>query len=101
MQKTNCAAQVCRKLARGRINDAVRLLYGSEAPPDLAKLDLYNVAEIKRGEKGIEIKFFDRLKAAELLQALESENGAEPLYRALGESAAALQESGEADDAVQ
>lgn len=100
MQTKDWAVQVCRKLARGRINDAVRLLYTGGAPPDLNRLDLNSIAEIKRSDKGMEIKFVDRLKAAELLHSLESANGAEPLYRALGESAAALRESGAEGDAV-
>ncbi|HHV31041.1 hypothetical protein [Caproiciproducens sp. LBM24188] len=79
------------KLAFGGIADAVRLLFVEE--PDLAalgKMDLYNIAEIKRPKGGgMEIKFFDRIKAMQCLEEMNGENGkkaeALPLYRALQE----------------
>lgn len=78
------------RLAFGDITDAVRLIY-MEEPQDseITELDLFNIAEIKRGKNGVEIKFFDRLKALEHLAELsaESNDGAEPFYRALNESA--------------
>lgn len=74
------------KLAFGSVNDAVRLLFGGEpAPEELMKMDFDNIAEIRRlKDGGLEIKFYDRLRALECLRAL-SETGAEdsPLYRAL------------------
>lgn len=74
------------KIAFGGVNDAVRLLFTEE--PDLAaieKMDFYNVAEIRRLKGGgVEIKFYDRMKALECLREL-GEKGARssPLYRAL------------------
>lgn len=88
------------RLAYGGIADAVRLLFTEE--PDLAaldKMDLYNIAEIKRPRGGgMEIKFFDRIKALESLEGL-SETGGDsiPLYRALQECARSLGEKGHGD----
>lgn len=85
------------RLAFGGIADAVRLLFTEE--PDLAalgKMDLYNIAEIKRPKGGgMEIKFFDRIKALQCLEAL-SDGGAEqlPLYRTLQECARSFGEDG-------
>lgn len=58
------------RLAFGRTNDALRLLY-HENPSDreLEELDLSSVSEIKRTkDKSVEIKFFDRIKALDRLQ---------------------------------
>ena len=61
----------------------------------IEKLDLFNVSQIKRQKGGgIEIKFFDRLKALERLSALsekEEEKG-HSLYYAIEKSAEALSE---------
>ncbi|MDD6728269.1 MAG: terminase small subunit [Eubacteriales bacterium] len=62
-----------RRLAFGEITDAVSLLY--ESDEDIIKmlpgLDLFNVSEIKRPKGGgMEIKFFDRLKALEKLREI-------------------------------
>jgi len=54
------------RLAFGRTNDAVRLLLGEELPTatEVAQLDLFPVSSIKRDKSGgMEIHFFDRLKA--------------------------------------
>ncbi len=61
------------RLAFGSISDAVKLIIsaGELSSPDIEGLDLFNVAEIKYTcGKGMEIKFFDRLKALEKLQDL-------------------------------
>lgn len=60
------AADGLRKLAFGSVTDAVKLALGVDVP-DLESLDLFMVSEIKRTEKGVELKFFDRLKALEAL----------------------------------
>lgn len=74
----NAAALVrtgLERLAFGRSNDAVRLLL-VETPPtvqELETLDLFAVSSIKRDKSGgIEVHFFDRLKA---LAALYEYNG--------------------------
>ena len=60
-----------RRLAFGRINDALALL-NDDRPFDPELLDLFNVSEIKKVKGGgVEIKFFDRLEALEKLAELE------------------------------
>lgn len=93
MDTRNEALRVCRKLARGRINDAVRLLFEPQEPECLKKLDLYCVAEVKRNDKGVEIKFADRLKAAQMLAQLGGEDSVQPLFAALNQSAQAVNET--------
>ena len=57
-----------RRLAFGRINDALRLLSDDFDSLNLSTLDLFNVSEIKRAKGGgVEIKFFDRLEALKRL----------------------------------
>ena len=78
------------------------LLFESEEKilEGLPQLDLFNVSEIKRVKGGgMEIKFFDRIKALEKLSALDSEQTAEPLnfYRALEESAKSVKSVFEED----
>ena len=61
-----------RRLAFGRINDALELLKDDPAEVRSERLDLFNVSEIKRVKGGgVEIKFFDRLEALEKLAELE------------------------------
>ena len=82
-----------RQLAFGNISDAVRLACSDDKSPlSPEKLDLFNVSEIKRPKGGgMEIKFFDRLKALEHLEALcalGNDESALPFYAALEKSAA-------------
>lgn len=84
-----------RQLAFGNISDAVRLAYSDDKPLlGTEKLDLFNVSEIKRSKGGgLEIKFFDRIKALEHLEQLCSlgdDECAHPFYKALENSAAKL-----------
>ena len=61
-----------RRLAFGRINDALALLRDDCFDGDFSGLDLFNVSEIKRAKGGgVEIKFFDRLEALERLSEIE------------------------------
>ena len=82
-----------QRLAFGSISDAVKLILaaGDNTSPDPDTLDLFNVSEIKYTcGKGMEIKFFDRLKALESLSKLtedESQNSAHSFYEALERSA--------------
>lgn len=67
--------------------------------PDVEKLknmDLYCVSEIRRPKEGaMEIKFFDRLKALEKLEAGSLEdNGAVSFFEALNRGASAVNNSG-------
>jgi hypothetical protein len=78
-------------LAFGSISDAVSLLYLSddEALQKLPKLNLFNVSEIKRPKGGgMEIKFFDRLRACEKLTQQSESKKDEGLsfYQALEKS---------------
>ena len=61
------------KLAFGGVSDALALLYDKDMPPErLSQLDLSCVSEIKRTDKGVEIKFCDRMKAlSQLIQLLD------------------------------
>ena len=81
------------RLAFGSVSDAVKLILSAnnDNPPTPDTLDLFNVSEIKfTNGKGMEIKFFDRLKALEQLSKL-SENtlssSALSFYEALERSA--------------
>ena len=57
------------KLAYGGVSDALTLVYQDNlSEKELLALDLMNVSEIKRTDKGIEIKFCDRIKAIDKLQ---------------------------------
>lgn len=92
-----------RQLAFGSVADALKLIYTEGTPSDieLEKLDTFNISEIKRPKGGgLEIKFFDRAKALEHLEAMRlsgsEENTALPFYAALEKSANALK--GESDE---
>ena len=72
------------ELAFGRANDCVQLVMAEN--PDLEKLDLSLLSEVKRNEKGtVEIRLIDRLKALEQLAqaAGEDNSGAEEFLKAL------------------
>ena len=72
-------ADVTRRLAElafGKANDCVRLAL--EDAPELDKLDLSLLSEVKRNDKGtVEIRLIDRLRALEqLAQAAGEDTGA-------------------------
>ncbi len=99
---TKTAKKVLRgyeRLAFGGIQDAVRLLFSDEVgAADLDEMDLFSVAEIRRPKGGgMEIKFFDRLKALQCMQGLDADGkeGVSGFYRALEEGVRAF----EGDDA--
>lgn len=80
------------ELAFGRANDACLLaLTPEEGRPNLTSLDLSAVSELKVTDKGVEIKFLDRIRALEALATLlnGSGEGAEDFFRALEDSAEA------------
>lgn len=94
-----------RHLAFGEIHDAVSLLFESEECilQRLPELDLFNVSEIKRVKGGgMEIKFFDRLKALDKLESLVNDNEgvtATSFYDALEKSAkSCAQQLGDGDN---
>ena len=81
-------ADVTRRLAElafGKANDCVRLAL--EDDPQLGKLDLSLLSEVKRNDKGtVEIKLIDRLRALEQLTAVAGEESEdlEAFFQALG-----------------
>ena len=73
------------ELAFGKANDCVRLAL--EDAPELGKLDLSLLSEVKRNDKGtVEIKLIDRLRALEQLSAVagDSTEELEVFLQALG-----------------
>lgn len=70
---------VVRRLAEiafGRANDCVQLVLAEN--PDLEKLDLSLLSEVKRNEKGtVEIRLIDRLKALEQLALAAGDDNTE------------------------
>ena len=72
--KREDVARRLAELAFGKVNDCVRLVL--EDDPQVEKLDLGQLCEIKRNEKGtVEIKLVDRLRALEQLCQLAEESG--------------------------
>ena len=64
------------ELAFGKANDCVRLALEDE--PELGKLDLSLLSEVKRNDKGtVEIKLIDRLRALEQLAGVAEDSGEE------------------------
>lgn len=85
------------RLAFGNITDAIRLLFCDELNTrTLNKLDLFHVSEIKRPKGGgIEIKFFDRLKALQCLEEMynQEQGDQSSFYRALERGVHTFEES--------
>ncbi len=92
------------KLAFGGVADALKLIFADRenmSAEFIDGLDLFNVSEIKfQKTGGIEVKFFDRLKAlAELAQMSNDDviDSAVPFYKALEKSAMAIKDIGKYD----
>ena len=84
-----------RRIAFASSADAVKLLLSDDLQNiDIDALDLFNVAEIKKPKGGgIEIKFFDRIKALEKLGDLsvgDIQDAGQSFYEALEKSASSL-----------
>lgn len=84
-----------RRLAFGSVTDALKLMLCEEtmSAEEIEKLDLFNVSDIKRPKGGgLEIKFFDRLKALERLEKLGTteENTQSSFVQALADGAKML-----------
>lgn len=92
-----------RRLAFGDIQDAVKLLFETEENilSSLPSLDLFNISEIKRQKGGgMEIKFFDRVKALEKLREItgaDERQTALSFYDALEKSAGRISEKEKED----
>ena len=88
------------RLAFGSAADAVRLLFVEDVSRQMLRgMDLFTVAEIRRPKGGgMEIKFFDRIKALQCMEAFAGANKADGgFYEALERSAGML---GDEDDEV-
>lgn len=81
-----------RRLADRPANDAVRLAFLTpETAEQAGGLDLSGLTELKRSDKGVELKFVDQMRVLEMMRELmeqDSEN-AEEFFRALGEKTGA------------
>ena len=66
------------RLAFGNISDAIRLIFSEKLNfAEIEKMNLFNIAEIKKPRDGaLEIKFFDRLRALEKLEQIDTEENA-------------------------
>ncbi len=89
-----------RRLAFGSVADALKLMLCEDimTAEEIEKLDLFNVSDIKRPKGGgLEIKFFDRLKALERLEKIGSgeENTQSSFVQALSEGAKLLSQGDE------
>ena len=83
--------------------DAVKLLYrGDISDKEIDEMNLSGVAEMKRTDKGVELKFFDRLKAldklGELGDTVAESRSAGGLLEAMRLSAEALSKMSERED---
>ncbi len=79
-----------KRLAFGRNNDAVQLIAAEEMPSaeQIQKMDFFGVSSVKRDKNGgMEVHFFDRLRALALLYeysaAADSTSAAQSLLAAL------------------
>ena len=83
------------RLAFGNIADAIKLLYTEDISDiNLDDMDLFNISEIKKIKGGgVEIKFFDRIKALEKLENIRTFSAKEDnsFYSALEHSASLLE----------
>lgn len=62
------------KLAFGEVSDPVRLLFQEKiTAAGIRKMNLFNVAQIKKKDNEVDIKFFDRIKALQCMQEMETE----------------------------
>ncbi len=85
-----------KKLALGKANDAVKLIFAGEGGENAVDgLDLSLLYEVKRGSNGtIEVKLINRLEAVSLLAGLldigknDGVESAAALFRAMDEAAA-------------
>lgn len=78
------------RLAKERVNDAVRLAYLDENElEEIGKLELSAVTEFRRSSNGtVELKFVDRLAALKwLLEQAEDDPKGRALYEALEKGA--------------
>ena len=90
-----------KRLAFGNCKDAVYLVFADELPPPeiIETLDLFNVSEVKRVKGGgVEVKFFDRLKALEKLFEIQNTCSNREKSEGLIEALALSAEDGDFND---
>lgn len=76
LERRTDVADGLRRIAFGSVADAVKLALQGGEIPDADKLDLFSVSEIKIPKSGgIEIKFYDRIKALEALASMDDGGG--------------------------
>ena len=85
-----------KRLAFGSVADCLKLILSNETENfDIEKMDFFNIAEIKKPTGGgIEIKFFDRLKALDKLSEIcenADDDSSMPFYEAIKKSAKVLE----------
>lgn len=87
------------RLAFGRTNDAVQLVLAEESltPEQIQKLDLFSVSSVKRDKSGgMEVHFFDRLKAlASLYEYSGDADGKAAAHTLLAALSGGTEENGE------
>ena len=86
------------RMMSGDNSDAVKLLYRDDiSDREIEELNLSGVAEMKRTDKGVELKLFDRLRAldklSELSETVSGGHSSGGLLEAMLLSAQALRES--------
>lgn len=95
------SADGLRRIAFGSVADAVKLAVLGAESVDVEKLDLFSVSEIKMPKSGgIELKFYDRIKALEALGSLNrgTEDDSAPFIEAIVKGSAALERAARSDD---
>ena len=82
------------KLAFGDVCDPVRLLFQEKVTAaGLKKMNLFNIAQIKKKDSEVDIKFFDRIQALRCMQAMETEEPrAAEFLTAIRQAAEAMRE---------
>lgn len=86
-----------RSIAFGSIADAVKLATAKEIDKlDIDALDLQMVSELKFSKGGVDIKFYDRIKALEqLMKISHGEENNSDFFSALESSVRRIEETGE------
>ena len=84
-----------KRLAFGSVADCLKLILADgDEDFQIESMDFFNISEIKKPKGGgLEIKFFDRLKALEKLSSIcesSDDNSSVPFYEAIRKSAKAL-----------
>lgn len=100
--RIKAAADGLRRIAFGNVSDAVRLVLSGGENFDTETADLFNVSELKLSKSGgIEVKFYDRIKALEALAELDDcadGSGSAPFIDAIIKGASVLSADTDGDN---